>query len=207
MKEDVIASKPKVSNSASQKELDRVEKHFDEFQENIKNLTLDRMNEAPKQETEQQTKLSDREMQKSKEIWLKPKRSFSPGVDPKTGFKEVFNEKFRADWEFQKEYVQFVAEHKEILGEPLNGVWTKPFAGQACEEWDVPVNKPVWGPRYLAEQIKKCSYHRLTMQDRPVGSDYAGAYYGTMVADSTVQRLDAHPVNQKKSVFMGASGF
>jgi hypothetical protein len=78
----------------------------------------------------------------------------------------------------------------------------------AAEEWDVPTNKPVIGPRHLAEQIKKCRYHRLVMEEsRPTSSDYAGTYVGTMIADTTKQRLDAHPVGEKKSVFMGASGF
>jgi len=58
---------------------------------------------------------------------------------------------------FQKEYVQFIAENKEIIGETIE-IWTRPFGGMPAEFWKVPVNKPVWGPRYLAEQIKRCYY-------------------------------------------------
>lgn len=198
MKEQSLTSKPEVSSQLAQKELDKVEKQFETFNNEVKSLTLDRMNEAPKVDSEQQTKLSSKEIQKSNEIYLKPKRSIS--------CKEKFNENFRSDYNFAKEYVNFVAENKEIIGETID-MWTRPFPGMPAEEWEVPTNKPVWGPRYLAEQIKKCTFHRLVMQDRPIGSDHAGAYYGTMVADTTVQRLDAHPVNQRKSVFMGASGF
>jgi hypothetical protein len=208
MKDTHVTSKPEVSSKSAQKELDNVEKQFEAFNENVKSLTLDRLNEAPKEEKDMQTKLSSKEMDKAKEIYLKPKRSLAPGVDPKTGKREEFNEKYREDWNFAKEYVQFIAEHKEILGEPISDLWTKPFPGVNAESWDVPVNKPVWGPRYLAERIKGCKYQRLTMQEHKiVSSDYMGSYTGQLVADTTVQRLDAHPVTQKRSVFMGASGF
>jgi len=31
----------------------------------------------------------------------------------------------------------------------------KPFPGMPAEEWAIPTNKPINGPRYVAEQIKK----------------------------------------------------
>ena len=37
--------------------------------------------------------------------------------------------------------------------------------------------------------------------------DGYGQYYGAMAVDTIVQRLDAHPVTKRKSLFMGASGF
>jgi len=204
-------SKPKASSSFAQNELDKAEKQFEKFNENVKEMTLDRMNSAPKEESESQTKLSSREMQNSKDIYLKPKKSLPPGVDPKTGKKEVFNEKFRSSYEFAKEYVQFVAEHKEILGEGINDIWTKPFPGIDAECWDVPTNKPIWGPRYLAEQIKRKSYHRFTMEDTKssnlVNGGGMGQFYGAIAVDNTIQRLDAHPVSQQKSIFMGTGGF
>lgn len=197
---------PKVS-SAGEKELDKVQEQFDAFDNQVKELTLDRMNKAPKEEVEQQTKLSSKDLEKSKDIYLKPIRAIGPGTCPKTGFKEKFNEKFRADWEFAKEYVHFTAENHEIIGEAIE-LWTKPFPGVNCEWWRVPVNKPVWGPRYLAEQIKRCSYHRLRTEDgMQTGSDGFGKYHGTLIVDTTVQRLDAIPVSNRKSVFMGAGGF
>jgi hypothetical protein len=197
MQDKPMLSKPEVSGKA-QKELDKVEKQFEKFNEDVKNLTQDKMNAAPKQEMTEDREKALHEAKKANEVYLKPKRTISS--------KEKFNENFREDYNFAKEYVNFVAENKELIGETID-MWTKPFPGIPAEEWGVPTNKPLWGPRYLAEQIKKCSFHRLIMQDRPIGSDHAGAYYGTMVADSTVQRLDAHPVNSRKSVFMGASGF
>ena len=109
--------------------------------------------------------------------------------------------------EFAKEYVYFEAENKEVIGETLQ-FWTKPFAGIPAEEWKVPVNKPVWGPRYVAERIKGCSYHRLTMDEtQSTGTDGRGQYYGQMAVDSVIQRLDARPASTRKSIFMGAGGF
>lgn len=200
-----MSRKPNATSSMAEKELEKAEAQFDAFDKNVKDLTLDRMNQAPKQESE--LEMSHKDIQKSNDIYLKPKRALPPGVDPKTGKREIFNEKFRADYEFQKQYVQFVAENKELGSEGINDIWTKPFPGMECESWDVPVNKPVWGPRYLAEQIKRKCYHRLVMQEKVIQNGSEGQYYGQMVADTTVQRLDAHPVSQRKTLFMGSSGF
>jgi len=191
-----MTEKPKLTGN---KELDKAQDQFEAFDKNIKDLTLDRMNMAPKQEVEPQTKLSSNEIAKSKEIYLKPKRTI--------GSKEKFNEDYRKDYEFDKEYVNFIAENKEIIGETID-LWTKPYAGLPAEWWEVPVNKPVWGPRYLAERIKGCRYHRLVMQQNvSTGGDGYGQYYGSMAVDTSVQRLDAMPVSSRKSIFMGAKSF
>lgn len=180
---------------APESEMDKLQKQFDKFDESVKEMTLDRMNQAPKEEKEMQTKLSSREIANSKEIILRPERSISS--------KEKFNENFRAEYEYASQKVQFIAEHKEIIGEAIE-IWTKPFAGVDAEFWRIPTGKPVWGPRYLAEQIKKASYHRLRMdQTVSAGADGMGQYYGAMAVDNTVQRLDAHPVSGRKSIFMG----
>lgn len=191
------SKRPKV-NSESQKELDKAEVQFKEFDNQIKSMTLDRMNTAPKQETEPQKNLSQFEIEKSKDIYLKPKRSISS--------REKFNESYRDDYNFSMEYVYFQAENREVIGEDVT-IWTKPFPGMPAEEWVVPVNKPVWGPRHLAEQIKKAKYHRLVMQDIPTQQMGGMQFYGSIGVDTTIQRLDAHPVSQRKSLFMGDNGF
>ena len=71
-----MSEKPKLPNSYAQKELDKAEKEFDKFQENVESMTLDRMNTAPKEESEPQTQLSQKEIAKSKDIYLKPKQNF-----------------------------------------------------------------------------------------------------------------------------------
>ena len=193
-----MAEKPKSTSSLAEKELDKAQEQFDKFDENVRSLTLDRMNAAPKQDVEPQTKLSQADLAKKKDIYLKPERSIAS--------KEKFNEDYRTEYNFAKEYVQFVAENKEIIGEAIE-MWTKPFPGLPAEFWKVPTNKPVWAPRYVAEQIKRAYYHRLRMDNTIVGTDGMGQYQGAMAVDSTVQRLDAIPVSGKRSIFLGASSF
>jgi len=194
-----MTEEKKVKPKIAQTEMDKLEDQFQAFDKNVQELTHDRMNAAPKEETEPQTKIARSDLDKKKDVYLKPYKTIS--------CREKFNEKFREDYNFKKEYVQFIAENKEIIGESID-LWTRPFPGMPAEEWKVPVNTPVWGPRYLAEQIKSCSYHRLKMeQGMNTGADGMGQYYGAMAVDTSVQRLDAHPVNSKKSIFMGAKGF
>ncbi len=108
------------------------------------------------------------------------------------GSREKFNENYRKEYEFAKEYVNFIAENNEIIGEELD-FWTKPFAGMPAEEWKVPVNKPVWAPRYVAEQIKRKYYHRQKIEQNTAGADGMGHYYGTIAVDTAIQRVDARP--------------
>lgn len=192
-----MAKKPEV-HSAAQKELDQAAKQIDAFESQVKELTQDRMNAAPKAEQEPQTKLSQKDLARSNEIWLKPERTI--------GCRDKFNEDYRDRYNFDKEYVQFIAEHKEIIGETID-IWTRPYGGMPAEFWKVPTNKPVWGPRYLAEQIKRAAYHRLRTEDVPTSREGNTVFTGSLVVDTTVQRLDAHPVNQRKSIFMGAGNF
>jgi len=53
--------KPKVADS----ELEKLTEQFDNFDNNIQKMTLDRMNQAPVKEVEPQTKLSQSEIEKS----------------------------------------------------------------------------------------------------------------------------------------------
>lgn len=192
-------SKPKTSTSASEQEMEKIGQQFDKFDEEIKSMTLDRMNAAPKADQEPQTKIAQRDMDKMKDIYLKPKRTI--------GSKEKFDEKWRDKYNFEKEYVCMIAENKEIIGESIT-LWTKPFPGLPAEEWDVPVNKPVYAPRYVAERIHNCKYHRFVMQRNvSVGGDHMGEYYGSMAVDTIINRLDAMPATTRKSIFMGESSF
>jgi len=197
MSEDEKFSKPKVS-SASQKQLDKAETEFKDFDSQIKEMTHDRMNAAPAAESEPQTKLSNTDLRNAKDIYLKPHKTINS--------REKFNEKFRDAYNFSKEYVQFIAEHKEIQGDDID-MWTKPFAGMPAEEWIVPVNKIVWGPRYLAEQIARKSYNRLKMNSVATESNAYGVITGQLAIDTKVKRLDAYPASTRRSVFMNSNGF
>lgn len=194
-----LKEKPKASSSLAQKEIDKAEKQFQAYDQNIKDMTFDRMSTAPKLEQESKIKLSQEEIEKSKDIYLKPFRSIAS--------REKFNEDYREAWRFATEYVRFIPENKEIIGETIE-LWTKPFAGMPCEFWKVPTGKPVWGPRHLAERLANCKYHRFVMQQHTTtGQDGMGQYYGAMAVDTTVQRMDALPVSTSKSIFMGANSF
>lgn len=175
-------------------DLQKAAENFDSFDKSVKELTMDRMNQSPKMETEQQTKLSQKDIAKSKDIYLKPVKRIASS--------ERFNEKFREKFNFSNEYVYFIAENKEVIGDTIE-IWTKPYPGMPAEFWQVPVNRPIWGPRHLAEQIKSRVYHRLKTENTGTGQDGIGQYFGTMVVDTTIARLDAHPVNTDRSIFMG----
>lgn len=194
-----MAEKPKMHTSEAQKELQKVEKQFDAFDQNLKEMASERL-DAPKKENEPIHKLSQDEIDKSKEVYLKPHRTI--------GSPEKFNEDYREDYNFAKEYVRFIPENREIIGETIE-LWTKPFAGVPAEFWKVPCGKPVWGPRYLAEQITRARYHRFVMQQAvQTGFDEKGnSYFGSMAVDTVIQRLDAIPVSERKSIFMGARTF
>ncbi len=182
-----------------QKELERAQEQLDAFEKNVKDLTLDRMNEAPKMECEPQTKLSSKEIANSKDIYLKPERIIAA--------RDKVNSAFQDKIIFCKEMVHFIAENREIIGEDIE-IWTRPYGGMPAEFWRVPTNKAVWGPRYLAEQIKRKFYHRLVMKQNVVTeTNHAGQMFGALAADTTIQRLDAYPVSSRKSVFTGANGF
>src|ERR1051326_4637999 len=111
-------ARPKVTTTLAEKELDKMDEQFKAFDESIKEMTKDRLDATPKEEVESQTKLSSKEISNSKEIYLKPAKTISD--------KAKFNERFRKEWEFAKEYVQFIAEHREIIGDDIE-MWTKPF--------------------------------------------------------------------------------
>lgn len=194
-----MTPKPTPQTSLAEKELDKAAKQFEAFDDNLKEMTKDRLDKAPTRETEPQNRLSQNEIDKSKEVYLKPAVSIGP--------REKFNENYRKDYEFAMEFVRFIPENKEIIGETIE-LWTKPFAGMCAEFWKVPTGKPVWGPRHLAERLAGCKYHRFVMQQNTVlGADGLGQYYGSMAVDTTIHRLDAIPVSARKSIFMGATSF
>jgi hypothetical protein len=179
------------------KDLQKASEKCDAFENQVKGLTKDETAKAPILEAEQQTKISQKEIDRTDGVYLKPERSIS--CSPK----DTFNEKWRDDYNYRKEYVRFIAENKEVIGDSIEK-WTRPFPGMPAEFWRVPTNKVVIGPRYLAEEISKCAYTRLVMEDRPTGSSSEGTYYGQLVASNRIQRLDAKPAagfNKRASAF------
>lgn len=188
-----MAEKPKMSSGEAQQQIDKIEQQIQKHDENIKSLTLDNMSEAPRVEMEPQHRMSQNQIANSKDIYLKPEKIVSS--------RDKFNEKFRDQYNFAKQLVPFIAEHNEQSD--LIETWTRPFGGMPAEFWKVPTNTPVWGPRYLAEQIKRKSYHRLVMKNTATNNEGGSQFYGQMAADTTIQRLDARPFSKSKSIFVG----
>jgi len=192
-----MAEKPRV-NSSGERELEKVQEQFVDFDNQVKELTMNRMNLVPKTDYDQQTKMSQSDIAKSNDIYLKPSNYVAS--------REKFNEKYRKNYEFDKEYVNFIAENIECRGELIE-MWTKPYPGCPAEFWKVPVNKPLWAPRYVSDQLKRKFHHHLVMQENTspanyVGSAVGGQYYGKIVADTTTQRLDARDISTRKSISM-----
>jgi hypothetical protein len=112
--------------------------------------------------------------------------------------KEPFNEKYRSQFEEKSKLVRCVFENNEIIGETIES-WTKPFAGMSAEFWLLPTNKPVMVPLYVAEQIRRCRYHILTMDNSPTDASADGTFYGKMAVKQTKNRLDCLP--EKEAFF------
>lgn len=186
-------ARPKV-NVEGQKELDKIKENLSEFQDSARSITLDQTRLAPKVETEAQTKIAQSEKDKMPDVYLKPKRIFPS--------REKFNEKFRDEYNYLREYVEFIAENDEVKGEAID-FCIKKFPGIPIEEWVVPVNKPVWAPRYVKQRIEECGYTVFTTMDNPTAQEGGVTYYGQMVAQQRKQRLSVREVSKKKNIYMG----
>lgn len=181
-----------------EKEIQKLKTQIDSFDEKVKELTNEGMPSAPPQEVKE-VQLSSREIAAARDIYLKPEKVIFS--------REKFNENYREKYNFQKEIVKFIAQHHEMEGEVIE-VWTKPFAGLPAEFWKVPSNKPVYGPRYLAEQLARKSYNQLKMNENEVtGTNYAGQDTGRLVVSETKQRLSAKPAPKHVQVSMFNSEF
>ncbi len=168
-------------NHQGQKELEKMSDDFDQFNEQVKKVSSENtFSKSQEKEMEIEDKLLD------------GTQDLEPISRMKS--KEPFNENFRKEYEYASEKVYFIAENTEIIGESIV-MWTKPFAGLCAEQWSVPVNKPVRGPRYLFEQIKRKFYNRLTMEQKQTSNDGMGSYFGAIVATNKIHRLNANEFN------------
>ena len=179
-----------------QTELEKAAEQFDLFDAGVKKLTLDKMNEAPMEDKEEKTEVLHKQAERKDITYLKPLK--------RVGSNQKINERFRKEIEYSKELVEFIAENKESPGSPIE-IWTRKFGGEDCLYWIVPVGKPICAPRALAEALKECNYHILSMDQATITTtDMMGTYHGAMVAEKTVSRIDAVPYTKSKHIFMGA---
>lgn len=193
-------SRPKVDAEAMRKLKASDEQNKESLKASLE-AAKETMPNAAVKDYEPQTKLSQNQKLDAPDIVLKPRNIIAS--------RDRFNERFRKDWEFAKEYVRFICENRETPGDVIE-VWTRPYGGLPAEFWVVPTNKPVIGPRHLAEQIRGRIYHKMVMhgdaeaqQNRDVQT---GAYkmYGAIAVQEKCQRLTAEPVHETRSVFMPA---
>jgi hypothetical protein len=190
------AKRPRLGSSLAEQELDKAQEQLDAFEQSAKSITLDVARSAPLEEKEPQTLMSRQEIKNSQDIYLKPARSISS--------KEKFNEKFRDEYNYFKEYVQFIADSNEIKGESIE-FWTKDFPGVPAEFWQVPPGRPVWAPRYVERRINACKYSRWKMEDRPTETGSGIQYYGAMKVETIVKRLEVQSMDDRKYKYRRAA--
>ena len=179
-----------------QTELEKAAEQFDLFDAGTKKLTLDRMNEAPKEDKEEKTEVLHKQAERKDIIYLKPTKTI--------GSNQKINEKFRKEIDYSEELVEFIAENKESPGSSIE-IWTRKYGGMPAKFWIVPAGKPICAPRVLAESLKECQHHILSMDQATITTaDMMGQYHGALVVDKTVNRLDAIPYVKSKHIFMGA---
>lgn len=152
--------------------------------------TSNRLEDSP-------TQVSRKEADKKGVTRLTPQKTI--------GAPQKFNERFRKEYEFSEEYVEFIAHHKESPGSVIE-IWTRRYGGMPAKFWIVPTGKPICAPRCVAEQIRGCKHHVMEMDAHTVtSSDGLGTYHGAITVKKEVNRLEAEPISNSISVFMPAS--
>ena len=63
------------------------------------------------------------------------------------------------------QYVKCICENFEVFGETIE-LWQCRWPGDPHSFWQVPVNKPIYLPRFVAEHLASRKYHRFKMEDR-----------------------------------------
>lgn len=154
--------------------------------EEMKNLTVDEINKAPLTEVEPQTKMSKEEVEHYDAPVIKPTRSFPAHSKPSSKEKK---ERERG-WEL----VKCIAENVEIYGEKIE-FWLNKYLGDPTHFWEIPVNKPIYLPRFVAEHLATRTYHRFKMVDRSGRSFMEGSSSGeeSLVVRETLARVTCKP--------------
>lgn len=186
--------RPRKIKSVSELELQKAEKTFESFSDQVKELSSPPLSESTlekrKEDADFQTKLSKQEIKHDKTPYLKPERYISSSP------KEKFNPLWEKLRERDREYVKVIVENNEVKGESV-ALWYKKWPTDNAEFWQVPVNKPVYIPRGVADQLAKCRYNRLTTAERPMQQVLAEAsaeggigISQTLVVKETHRRID-----------------
>lgn len=186
------AKKPQLDSGFANKEIDKVEKQFDETEKHLSTLSVDEMNKAPLVKDEPQTKMSKKEVKEYDAPVIRPSKSFTMPI-PKAGMPSWAPEAIARD----EELVKVIAENNEVIGEHIE-LWAGNYPGQVCGFYQVPVNIPIWIARKVAKRISQCKYHRMKMIDRSQSRLHAEMSSqgtssnpsGELTVTETKQRLD-----------------
>jgi len=177
--------KPKLSSGQARKEVDRLETEFQEKAKQMSSMTQDEIATAPVKETESKVEMSKKEIIQFDAPMIKPSHKIH-GIGKPKAEQEGLRKKA---WE----YVKVVAENLEVHGETIEFWHKPPYSGEPCCFWQVPVNKPVYVPRFVADHLSTRCYHRLVMQEKTTNLGH-GEITSTLVATETRRRLDCRTV-------------
>lgn len=189
-----MTEKPRMKTGEAQKAVDAVDAQVSGMQAQMSAMTPDKINEtAPEAEFRPDQYLTKKALEQFDAPFIKPTKSFLMKGKPRDQEKEAR----KRGWE----YVKCVASNNEVTGELIE-FWHNKFAGDPVYFWQIPTNIPIWIPRHVAEHIATRKYHRLKMQDRPLGQLHAemgssGTFSnpsGSFLATETIKRLDCTPV-------------
>lgn len=176
--------KPELASGMAQKEVDRVEKQFNEQSERMQNFTQDKMQNAPVKEVAPQTEITKGQFMREDAPRITPVHAYPSRGGTKKPEQDGLR---RKAWE----YVRCICENLECPGEDLD-FWLKPpLSGEDCNNWKIPVNKVVMIPRHVAEHLASRKYHRLYMDENITVMDTGfGQMKGQLTASKTVHRLN-----------------
>ena len=150
---------PRLRSAEANKELDKVAGQFEKIEQGISAMAKEDITKIPRQESESQTKLSKKEIDRFDAPVIKYVKAFAPAK------KSVLPDKWKAQRDHDWELVKVICENKEIIGESIE-LWNHKWPGDLWTFWVIPTNTPVYIPRTVAKQIHECHYLRRVMKDK-----------------------------------------
>ena len=181
-------AKPENISPEMRKEVEKIDLQMDATQANLAQINVDTKPDIFQERKE--TPLTQKELH-SDAPYIKPSRRMAAVSKPKPE-----QEKLRkAAWE----YIKCIVENYELRSESVDFWYTPPLSGEDTCEWIVPVNRPIYLPRMVAEHLATRSYNRIVMQDAShkfSGESRMGAQITPteLIAVERRRRIDCRPL-------------
>ena len=154
----MTVERPKTGSGKIEQELDKVEGQIANIQENILSASPAAIEaKAPEPSNDRIWDLSYREFKAADAPKITYTRMFAPASKP--------NPRCEAERKRGWEYVKCQCENFEIIGEKIE-MWLCKWPGDPYTYWEIPVGKPIYLPRWVAEHLSTREYRRLVMSDR-----------------------------------------